>query len=558
MANDKHVNEAEEREVATSSAAAAAPETTTTEATETTKTTEGAGSTSAEIIKEMDSLARRMGIYSEGVDYLIENGAPDKFIMFFSEMMDSAAAETVAKMLDLTGSERARLMERELRTDDEKKLVQEVALRASAQRLDKYIKSNYTHSLGIIADAASETLGIERDTINTNNPEMESLITALNMLNRYFYVKLHPELNPLEAQSLSEAEEGDLIKLTHDYIAFHKAQSKPPADSVIDFVAPAMGDISELTSQSDTVFLPLALAFRDQTNIGKRGAEGALVNVGKPTDAGTVNIEVYISDKDGKPLSIDAVMKGVQSAIGQLIDENGRRLPLIVTPQQVYRAYARLPNDSKVTAQQAAEMERAMDALMFSPSRVDFTAQLEKHKKIKHQSDYDYSGKDAGRLTGNLIPMTKGEGTNRQGERHVAYKIYDYPVLYRYSHIVGQIAQVPNKLITGGDKGAIKDKKTAEAQRNALNIGMRKVVMTRITLWRSRIKQHRGANTALLIQEIADDCGLQLTEKTERTLRKNVQLYLDELKAQGTRNGGIKNYIPQKDGRRVVGFYVEM
>lgn len=51
--------------------------------------------------------------------------------------------------------------------------------------------------------------------------------------------------------------------------------------------------------------------------------------------------------------------------------------------------------------------------------------------------------------------------------------------------------------------------------------------------------------------------GLILTEKTERTLRKNIRQYLDELKAHGSRNGGIKNYIPQKDGRHIVGFYIE-
>lgn len=552
MANDKNVNEAEEREVATNSATEP-----TVEPTEERKAPTAPATASAEILREMDSLARRMGIFSEGVDYLIESGAPEEIIDAYMERMDTAAAEMAARMLDLDGEDKSRLMNRETRTPKERDLVQNVVLRASAQRLDKYIRSNYLHSIGIIARAASESLGIDFDSLDRSNPDMDSLIRALNMLNRYFYIKLHKEINPLDEQALSEAEEEELRKLAVDFATFHKLQDKPPAESVVDFISPAIGDIAELASQSDTVFLPLALAFRDQTNIGKRGAEGALLNVGKPTDAGKVEIEVFISDKDGKPLSIDAVMKGVQSAIGQLIDENGRRLPLIVTPQQVYRAYARLPNDTVVTKQQAAEMERAMDALMFSPSRLDFTAQLEKHKKIKHQSDYDYSSKDAGRLTGNLIPMTKGEGTNRHGERHVAYKIYDYPVLYRYSHIIGQIAQVPNRLLTGEAKGAIKDKKSAEAQRNALNIGMRKVVMTRITVWRTRIKQHRGANTALLIQEIADDCGLQLTEKTERTLKKNVQLYLDELKALGSRNGGIKNYIPQKDGRRVVGFYVE-
>jgi len=552
MANDKNVNEAEEREVATNSATEP-----TVEPTEERKAPTAPATASAEILREMDSLARRMGIFSEGVDYLIESGAPEEIIDAYMERMDAAAAEMAARMLDLDGEDKSRLMNRDTRTPKERDLVQNVVLRASAQRLDKYIRSNYLHSIGIIARAASESLGIDFDSLDRSNPDMDSLIRALNMLNRYFYIGLHKEINPLDEQALGEAEEEELRKLAVDFATFHKLQDKPPAESVVDFISPAMGDIADLTAQSETTFLPLSLVWRDQRNIALRGAEGALENVGKRTDAGIVNVEAYISDKDGKPLTIDAVMQGVQSAIGQLIDENGRRLPLIVTPQQVYRAYARLPNDTVVTKQQAAEMERALDALMFSPSRLDFTAQLEKHKKIKHQSDYDYSDKNAGRLTGNLITAEKGEGTNRQGERQVAYKIYSYPVLYRYSHIVGQIAQVPNRLLTGDDKGAIKDKKSAEAQRNALNIGMRKVVLTRITLWRSRIKQHKFVNSSLLIQEIADDCNITLTEKVERTLRKNIRQYLDELKAQGSRKGGIKNYIPQKDGRHVVGFYIE-
>ena len=81
---------------------------------------------------------------------------------------------------------------------------------------------------------------------------------------------------------------------------------------------------------------------------------------------------------------------------------------------------------------------------------------------------------------------------------------------------------------------------------------MRKIVLTRITLWRSRFKQHKPINSALKIQEIADDCNIILTDKVERTLRKNIRQYLDELQSQKA----IKRYQEQKDGRRVVGFYV--
>lgn len=511
--------------------------------------------TSADILRAMDRLAQRMGVYSEGVYYLIENGASEELCDAFAEQTDARAAAFIADKLKLQGEERARFMNRETRTAEERELVQTDLLRASALRQDKYFKSKYLESIGWIADEVEESLGIKLEELEQKDYDL--LVMAINMLNRFFFVQLHQETDPLSGEPLSEAEVEELRQLARDYIAFHQAQSKPPAESVVDFISPAMGDIIELASQSDKTFLPLSLIWRDQRKIALCGAEGALENVGKRTTAGEVLVEAHISDKDGNPLTIDAVMQGVQSAIGQLIDENGRRLPLIVTPQQIYRAYARLSNDTVVTKQQAAEMEQAMDALMFSPSRLDFTAQLEKHKKIKHQDDYDYTDKNAGRLTGNLITAEKGEGTNRQGERQVAYKIFSYPVLYRYSHIVGQIAQVSNKLLTGDDKGAIKDKKTAEAQRNALNIGMRRNVLTRIEFWRSRRKQHKPINPALMVQEVADDGGLILTEKTERTLRKNIRQYLDELKVQGSRNGGIKNYIPQKDGRHIVGFYIE-
>lgn len=511
--------------------------------------------TSADILRAMDRLAQRMGVYSEGVYYLIENGASEELCDAFAEQTDARAAAFIADKLKLQGEERARFMNRETRTAEERELVQTDLLRASALRQDKYFKSKYLESIGWIADEVEESLGIKLEELEQKDYDL--LVMAINMLNRFFFVQLHQETDPLSGEPLSEAEVEELRQLARDYIAFHQAQSKPPAESVVDFISPTMGDIIELASQSDKTFLPLSLIWREQRKIALCGAEGALENVGKRTTAGEVLVEAHISDKDGNPLTIDAVMQGVQSAIGQLIDENGRRLPLIVTPQQIYRAYARLSNDTVVTKQQAAEMEQAMDALMFSPSRLDFTAQLERHKKIKHQDDYDYTDKNAGRLTGNLITAEKGEGTNRQGERQVAYKIFSYPVLYRYSHIVGQIAQVSNKLLTGDDKGAIKDKKTAEAQRNALNIGMRRNVLTRIEFWRSRREQHKPINPALMVQEVADDGGLILTEKTERTLRKNIRQYLDELKAQGSRNGGIKNYIPQKDGRHIVGFYIE-
>jgi len=130
------------------------------------------------------------------------------------------------------------------------------------------------------------------------------------------------------------------------------------------------GLITEI-SQSDFFGLPVSKAWRKQTDIARSGAAGYDLNVGNKTRAGELFIEATISDKDGNPLEIDELEKQVQRAIGNLVDE-ARRLPIAVTPRQIYRAYARLPADATVTEQQAAEMEAAMDKLLTAPGTINY------------------------------------------------------------------------------------------------------------------------------------------------------------------------------------------
>jgi len=200
-----------------------------------------------------------------------------------------------------------------------------------------------------------------------------------------------------------------------------------------------------------------------------------------------------------------------------------------------------------------------MDTLLISPSLIDFRSQLEKHTKIKQQSDYDYTAESAGKEFGNLITGVKRMARDHHGEWRTAYWIYEYPVFYRYSHIVGQIAKVPNVRLIGdtSKKSAIRDKKTHEALRTPQNIGIRAEVLTRIEGWRTKHEKHQPYTPVLLFSEIASDCSLVLTDNSERTLKKNIQQYLDELKKLTTRNGGIKDYQYRRSGRKIVGFLIE-
>lgn len=299
--------------------------------------------------------------------------------------------------------------------------------------------------------------------------------------------------------------------------------------------------------------LPVSKAWQQERAIAAEGAAGMELNVGKKTAAGFAIVDASITDREGKPLEITELQKGVQRAIGNLIYEAGGKaaLPITVSPAQIYRAYARLTSDAMVTEAQEKEMEAAMDVLMYAPSSLNFTAQLEKHKHIKQQADYDYTGKAAGKLEGTLIQAQKQEATSQNGSRVVAYKVYDVPVFYMYSHAVNQMAWVPNYLLTGSMKPATKPA-TAEAQEGANYVAVKENILTRVL---RMVGGKNKVDKTIRAAEVAEDCGIVFTSrKVERTLLKNIGLYLDDLKTQGK----IKGYTEAKEGRKITGYTINI
>lgn len=311
-------------------------------------------------------------------------------------------------------------------------------------------------------------------------------------------------------------------------------------------------------SRSDFFGQPIAKVFRKQAEIAREGAAGHTVNVGQKTKAKAVIVQASIHDKDGNALNLTELHIGVQRAIGNLIDEagGGQALPITVTPAQIYRAFIREKYDVRVTEQQAREIEDAMDYLIFAPSMIDFKAQLEKHKNIKQQSDYDYDADGAGKIKQTLIVGIKTEATSNNGYRNVAYKIFSYPAFYAYSHIVNQIAWVPNELLTGGKKAPIrtekKGPKAAEAQGTTRTAAIKQYVLTEILFRCGRAARKETYNRELLTADIAEKCGITLTAQTERTIRKTIQQYLGELK----KSGCVKRYAEHKNSRKIDGFTV--
>jgi hypothetical protein len=312
--------------------------------------------------------------------------------------------------------------------------------------------------------------------------------------------------------------------------------------------------------RSDFFYQPISKAWREQIAIAKEGDDKREINVGENKKTKIVIIEAEISDREGNPLQLTEVHKGIQRAVGNLIDEAGGRkfLPITVTPAQIYRAYRRASYDTTVTEQQARETEEIMDYMLFAPSMIDFKAQLDKHKNIKQQSDYDYDADIAGKIKQPLVPAQKTEVESSNGYLVSAYKIYDYPTFYAYSHIVNQIAMVPNVLLTGGDRPPArvekKTPKTAESQWTARTIAVRQYILTEILLKCSKAAERKRYNNKLYTADIAAACGISLTVQTERTLKKTIKIFLEEL----VEGGKLKKFSEHKTGRKIDGFTVEV
>lgn len=533
-----------------------------------------------------------VGIMTYGVDYLSANGAPAEVIDEFNKAYNKGLIRKAAEFLKV---EESALADPATRTEEQENIMRQLARAYQSAQNHRYLQSDYVKTQLVIDNKALSILQqqmhietgrpadsenkdkitvlanvsriqetVEKMTEHIPRPfpklsfddlpgdEGAELQEALRILNLSFYAS-HPEFDPTKAGSIGEPELALVQAATEAYLAFHQASGKPYRESIWEYFNPEERGLITEISQSDFFGLPVSKAWRKQTDIARSGAAGYDLNVGSKTRAGELFIEAAISDKDGNPLEIDELEKQVQRAIGNLIDE-ARRLPIAVTPQQIYRAYARLPADATVTDQQAAEMEAAMDKLLTAPGTINYKNQLEKHKRIKQQADYDYSSPKAGYESGALITGSKKALQAHDGTWTKGYIIYEYPMFYKYSHVIGQIARVPNRFLLGAGKPAIKTDKTDGVKGTARNIAVKTEVLTRLLRMQERKDSKKSYVPIIRIDEVAADCGIELTERTRRTLLKNIGLYLEELRKEAQ----LKKFEEAKEGRKIIGFKITL
>lgn len=397
---------------------------------------------------------------------------------------------------------------------------------------------------------------------------------AIGDMPEYIQKKKHPaftpspELTPEEWEQVEkickgalEIYEQDISREAAEIIARYVAKEYRKNDGEDgDSVVP----LSALT-QSDRAFLPIARAYRLQDEIGAAGAEGTQIRVSSKGDE-LVTIYAKISDRDGNPISPSATHTNLCAAFGQIWEENGCQ-PCVVSVEKIYRTYAGLSYDEHATPQQLAEVEAAIDEMLFMPAEVNFSEQISKQKKIKKKDDIDY--KDA-HFKGTMIPAQKVKATYN-GATVTAYKIYDMPLFYKYSHAVGQIAQVDRKLLSdisttrksvgeGKRRRSEAEKSTGGVYGGTRVVNLRRYILTAIEDMKRIAKKSKGkplgtGARTILYADIAAKCGYDITSaQTIRTLRSNVDGYLSELVS----SGHISKYEIAREKQKYVGVRIDL
>ena len=422
-------------------------------------------------------------------------------------------------------------------------------------------------------------------------PTTEELHTAMEILERYMlgdrykartalfkllepYIKQAAEENPdLMDESIGTAMEYGARLAVADGLEIPEDLQEILADTRVMAILTGR-DVAETETvtippitRRDFFDLPMSKPYLQQREIAARGEVGILpgyekpgnpINVGQKTVKGETKVFLQISGKEGRPIDIDDFEMSLEWTVANIIYEKGGKaaLPIEVTPQQIYRAFRRLPYTARVTEKQAEETERAMDKLKDTLTFIDYMEQLEKHKNIKRVNDFDYAGKAEEPL---IFAIKDKKLELKTGRIVTKYTIYRVPVLFDYSHGVGQIARLDNKLMLGPEKPCEKENiEDQETQNNTTAATMRVNVLSRIVRMKQRKKSKKRYTALIRIDEIADDImkggAAALTERGRRTLRKNLTLYLDFL----VKDNQIKGYTETKSGRQIVGYTIEV
>jgi len=324
--------------------------------------------------------------------------------------------------------------------------------------------------------------------------------------------------------------------------------------------------ITQTQRTRNTFSLPISKVFRQQQDIA-RADKGRAYNV-NPRRKESCIVKASITTKDHKPLEMPGLFKVIQTAIGNIMEDNPHIRPIIITPAQICKQIRLQDADDSVSKSDEETIIAAMDTMTDTTAFIDYSAQLQEHKKINKQADYDYSENNVnlGYERGKLIMGKKiGAGISAvyptwNGEPiKCAYVIYEPPAFYRYSHIVGQIVQVDAGLISAANRNQLPAAKKLPAIKGDLESKtMEYEIVTQIKYMQTQTK-YRTFDRRIKVDDILQAVYVHpdaLTAAQRRTALKNIVAYLDLLVSRGDQITGYTEIRGPKN--KIIGYEIQL
>ena len=291
--------------------------------------------------------------------------------------------------------------------------------------------------------------------------------------------------------------------------------------------------------------MPTSKVVHSQIAMSKESGRVAFINVGGKDEARADVKASITADRELPSAAIE-----IQNAIGEMMLTNGNRI-IHVTRAQVWRAFACLDEGVKVSDHNLEYVGVIVNLLAKAAGRIDFTQQVEKHKKMKKQEGYNYV--DGAVISGPLVVMRETLVV-AGGHETKGFILYDLPLFFLHSHLTNQITRIDKTLLdTTAEK--ITDgqgkKHKVEARHNDLGFIMLKRHLARqvemIKSKKAKGELHYNDNHRLF-EEIGRAIGAnnpardkegnvtgmsKLTDRQTRTMRENIDLLCTRWKIQG-------------------------
>ena len=172
--------------------------------------------------------------------------------------------------------------------------------------------------------------------------------------------------------------------------------------------------------------------------------------------------------------------------------------------------------------------------------RIDCSEELTKRKLSLNGAQLT-----GGKIDTYLLNMESIE-VEAGGQQVVAYKVVKTPILYEYSHLIGQVITVPAKLLD------IRDESGAKVSNTERRIAIKGYLMRRISVMKGKTDTSRHILFDSIYDEVHNSKDNKPTDKEKRAIREYIPQVLDYWKRQRF----IKGYSYIKQGKKRTGISI--